>query len=595
MAHLVEIDDPADPRLADYRDLRDVELRKHLESEQGLFIAEGEKVVRRAVEAGYAARSFLMARRWLDGLADVLDTADAPCYVVVEDARRAGHRLPRPPRRPRLAAPPPAARGRRGPRRRPHAWSCSRTSSTTRTSARCSARAAALGVDAVLLSPRCADPLYRRSVKVAMGAVFAVPWTRARRLVRRAADAVGGGVHHRGADAGRRRRPIEEAVAGMDRVALVMGTEGHGLSDRWLGSRRRARGHPDGPGIDSLNVAAATAVACYVPGAAERRSPTGPPATVRPCSRGSRTSTSTSATRRCGCGTRRRARRCCCCTGIRAPHATWHRVAPLLVAAGYTVVCPDLRGYGRSSQAADRRRPRAVSQAGHGRRPGRADGPARARAVRRGRPRPRQLRRPAGGARPPGGGRRAWPCWTACRSARRWPAATPGSPPLVALVLLRPAGQARARDHRRPRSLVRRRRRSEMGAENYAEYRRAIHDPETVRAMLEDYRAGLGVDRARRGGGPGSRAAVACPTLVLWSRRDDMEELYGDPLAVWRDGRPTCAAASDRVRPPHGRGEPARRRRGDRRLRARDDGLSPPGGRAATVTGREPRGLALPK
>ena len=68
MADLVEITDPDDPRLADYRDLRDVELRKTLEAEHGLFLAEGEKVVRRAVEAGYDARSFLMAPRWLVGL-----------------------------------------------------------------------------------------------------------------------------------------------------------------------------------------------------------------------------------------------------------------------------------------------------------------------------------------------------------------------------------------------------------------------------------------------------------------------------------------------------------------------------------------------
>ena len=82
--HLVEIDDPADPRLADYRDLRDVQLRQHLEAEHGLFLAEGEKVVRRAVEAGYTPRSFLMAPRWLDGLADVLARSDAPVYVVSE-------------------------------------------------------------------------------------------------------------------------------------------------------------------------------------------------------------------------------------------------------------------------------------------------------------------------------------------------------------------------------------------------------------------------------------------------------------------------------------------------------------------------------
>src|SRR5687767_8333615 len=80
----VEISDPDDPRLADYRDLRDVTLRKHLEAEHGLFLAEGEKVVRRAVEAGYEPRSFLMAPRWLGGLADVLDRSDAPCFVVSE-------------------------------------------------------------------------------------------------------------------------------------------------------------------------------------------------------------------------------------------------------------------------------------------------------------------------------------------------------------------------------------------------------------------------------------------------------------------------------------------------------------------------------
>jgi haloacetate dehalogenase len=73
-----------------------------------------------------------------------------------------------------------------------------------------------------------------------------------------------------------------------------------------------------------------------------------------------------------------------------------------------------------------------------------------------------------------------------------------------------------------------------MGAENYEDFRRAIHDPAVVHAMLEDYRAGLGVDRAadeldmRRG------RTVSCPTLILWASEDDMELLYGDPLDVWR-------------------------------------------------------------
>ena len=84
MAELVEISSADDSRLADYRDLRDVQLRERLETEHGLFLAEGEKVVRRALEAGFTARSFLMAPRWLDGLADLLERSEAPVYVLPE-------------------------------------------------------------------------------------------------------------------------------------------------------------------------------------------------------------------------------------------------------------------------------------------------------------------------------------------------------------------------------------------------------------------------------------------------------------------------------------------------------------------------------
>src|SRR5262245_59577440 len=82
MAPLIPVEDPQDPRLADFVRLRDVQLRKSLEAEHGLFIAEGEKVVRRAVGAGYPVRSVLLSRRWLPSLADVLDTLDAPVFVV---------------------------------------------------------------------------------------------------------------------------------------------------------------------------------------------------------------------------------------------------------------------------------------------------------------------------------------------------------------------------------------------------------------------------------------------------------------------------------------------------------------------------------
>src|SRR3954453_10480319 len=177
MATLIEIDDPDDRRLSDYRDLRDVELRKHLEATHGLFLAEGEKVVRRAVEAGFAPRSFLMAARWLDGLADVLDRSGAPCYVVSEALAEEVtgfhvHRgaLASLERRP-LPGVDEVLAGARSVLVLEEIVDHTNVGAIFRSGA-------ALGFDAVLLAPRCADPLYRRSIKVAMGAVFSLPWTR---------------------------------------------------------------------------------------------------------------------------------------------------------------------------------------------------------------------------------------------------------------------------------------------------------------------------------------------------------------------------------------------------------------------------------
>jgi tRNA G18 (ribose-2'-O)-methylase SpoU len=263
MAELIEIDDPADPRLTDYRDLRDVELRKHLESTQGLFLAEGEKVVRRAIEAGYAARSFLMAARWVDSLSEVLAATSAPCYVVSESLaeRVTGFHVHRGAlasleRRPLLSVVDVVA-GARSILVLEDIVDHTNVGAIFRSGA-------ALGFDAVLLAPRCADPLYRRSIKVAMGAVFNLPWTRlpdwrgAPPLLTElgftsialtlAQDAV----------------PIETAVAGVEKVALLLGSEGHGLSAVWQEAADKRAVIPMADGIDSLNVAAATAVACYI-------------------------------------------------------------------------------------------------------------------------------------------------------------------------------------------------------------------------------------------------------------------------------------------------------------------------------------------
>ena len=263
MADLVEIDDPDDPRLADYRDLRDVELRKHLEAEHGLFLAEGEKVVRRAVEAGFPARSFLMAPRWLAGLSDVLGSSDAPCYVMSEalaeqvtgfhvhrGALASLQRVPLPPVADVLA-------GARTVVVLEDVVDHTNVGAIFRS-------AAALGVDAVLLAPRCADPLYRRSVKVAMGAVFTVPWTRMDSWYDALPAVSAAGFTTVALTLADDATDIEQAVAGLDKVALVLGTEGHGLSPRWEQTADRRAVIPMAEGIDSLNVAAATAVACYV-------------------------------------------------------------------------------------------------------------------------------------------------------------------------------------------------------------------------------------------------------------------------------------------------------------------------------------------
>lgn len=267
VAELIPVSDPADPRLADYRDLRDVTLRRALEAEHGLFLAEGEKVVRRAVEAGYPARSFLMAERWLDGLSDVLASSEAPCFVVSEALAEQVtgfhvHRgaLASLERRP-LPTVEEVLTGARTVLVLEDVVDHTNVGAIIRSGA-------ALGVDAVLLSPRCADPLYRRAVKVAMGAVFTVPWTRLPEWYDALPSLSARGYTTVALTLAEDACPLEEAVAGLDRVALVLGTEGHGLSERWQATADRRAVIPMRDGVDSLNVAAACAVACYV---AQRR------------------------------------------------------------------------------------------------------------------------------------------------------------------------------------------------------------------------------------------------------------------------------------------------------------------------------------
>ncbi len=263
VVELIHITDPGDPLLADYRDLRDVQLRKHLEAEHGLFIAEGEKVVRRALAAGCAPRSFLMTNRWLAGLDDAMSSTEAPCFVVSEEIaeqvtgfhvhRGALASMAREPL-PELAA---VLAGARSIVVLEDIVDHTNVGAIFRT-------AAAMGFDAVLLSPRCADPLYRRSIKVGMGAVFAMPWTRLPEWYDALPTLAGHGFVSVALTLGEGAVDIRDAVDGVEKVALVLGSEGHGLSQRWEEAADSRATISMRPGIDSLNVGAAAAIACFV-------------------------------------------------------------------------------------------------------------------------------------------------------------------------------------------------------------------------------------------------------------------------------------------------------------------------------------------
>jgi tRNA G18 (ribose-2'-O)-methylase SpoU len=264
VAELIRVDEPSDLRLADYFQLRDADLRKSLEAEHGLFIAEGEKVIRRAYQAGYEIRSLLMSPKWLQGLADVLSADPAPCFVVSAKVieQLTGFHV----HRGALAS---FAR-RAVPGLVEILHSARRVivveDIVDPTNLGAIFRsAAALGVDAIVLSPRCADPLYRRSVRVAMGAVFVQPYTRVTDWY---------GALDRIRDCGFQvlaltpaadAMPIEQALVGCgERVALVLGSEGHGLSPRWLASADVRVTIPMTRGVDSLNVAACAAICAYL-------------------------------------------------------------------------------------------------------------------------------------------------------------------------------------------------------------------------------------------------------------------------------------------------------------------------------------------
>jgi haloacetate dehalogenase len=215
-------------------------------------------------------------------------------------------------------------------------------------------------------------------------------------------------------------------------------------------------------------------------------------------------------------------------------HATWHKVAPLL-AERFTVVCPDLRGYGESSKP-----PTTWDHAPYSKRAMAADCVALMRALGHERfsaaghdrglyvaqrialDHPASVRRlclmegiPLGEAlaRCDATFAQRWYHWFFFGQTER---------PAERFINADPDAWYTATDQH-------------MGAAAFEDYRRAIHDPATVTAMLEDYRAGLGIDREHDDADRAAGRRIGCPLLVLWAARDDLAELYGDPLAIWRD------------------------------------------------------------
>jgi len=259
---VVSFTDPSDPRVEDYTALREATLRRR----GSAFIAEGELVVRRAADGGYVPRSFLLAPRWVDALRDVWSRFDVPVYVAeagVVESLTGFH----------------VHRGALAAYEREERYDVASLVEHCRrlvvvedlvdhANLGAIARSTlALGWDGLLLSSRSADPLYRRAVKSSMGVVLSLPWARAKddETVPAVLKAAGYEVVALALrDDAVSLHEVAARHAGRDtRLAVLLGTEGRGLSDAWLSGADAVVTIPMAAGVDSLNVAAAAAVACY--------------------------------------------------------------------------------------------------------------------------------------------------------------------------------------------------------------------------------------------------------------------------------------------------------------------------------------------
>jgi len=258
---VLRIDDPSDDRLSDYRDLTDVALRRRTEPAEGLYIAESAKVLARAIAAGHTPRSVLVQEKWLPD-AEAL-AGDAPIYLVSDEVAEqlTGYAV---------------HRGALAAMHRPVLPSVADVVAGARTVlvledivdhtnvGAIMRNCAALGADAVLVTPGCADPLYRRSIRVSMGTVFQVPWARLESWPADIELLKSAGFHTAALALAPDAVDLSRFATTLpDRVAWILGSEGDGLSRRTIAAADTVVKIPMAGGVDSLNVAAASAVALW--------------------------------------------------------------------------------------------------------------------------------------------------------------------------------------------------------------------------------------------------------------------------------------------------------------------------------------------
>jgi tRNA G18 (ribose-2'-O)-methylase SpoU len=260
------VDDPDDPRVALYRSLTDAHLRRSIESANGIFIAEGKMVVRRLLASAYRTRSVLVAPNRVDALADVLAGVECPVYVAESAVLDAVAGFPihrgvlacadRPPERlvPDLLATAVAKGARR--------LAVLEDVSDHENLGALVRSAAAFGIDALVLSPGCCDPLSRRALRVSMGAVLALPFARSRSWPDDLAAMAAIGFERWGLTPNADASPMESLTV-PERVAVVLGAEGPGLSEAVLECVDRRVRITMHSGVGSLNVAAAAAIAFH--------------------------------------------------------------------------------------------------------------------------------------------------------------------------------------------------------------------------------------------------------------------------------------------------------------------------------------------